>query len=294
MPLKIAIDPWVGYQFLFLAQIEGWLDGGDIELVRSKTVADSVAAIREGAVDGAALTLDEVLQLLDRGIDVKVLMVFDSSSGADALLVKPEITRFADLKGKRIAIENTSLGSFMLNKVLSTGGLVREDVEIVLMDFDHVQFWDTHKLDAIISYVPAINQLTAKGLVRLFDTRSIPGSIVDVLAVRTEAVQRNSGALRQLIAGHFLAVNFWRSNPFDANYRFSRHLGVEAGQVDDLFKYLDLPDAPYNRQYLSPPAQELKKTAQELTQIMLMNGQLKSPPKLDTLFLPDYLPGNLE
>lgn len=88
-PLKVAVQPWCGYQFLFVARVEGWQDTKQVELVDTALTTESVAALREGRVDAAALTLDEVLLLRSQGHPLHVVMVFDASAGADLLLATP-------------------------------------------------------------------------------------------------------------------------------------------------------------------------------------------------------------
>ena len=291
-PLRIAVQPWVGYQLLFLAKQEGWLPLDSLQLLETNNTAESVAAVAAGKADGAALTLDEVLRLRDQGIPLSAVMVFDVSAGADAVLTKPGIRSLADLQGKRIAVESSSLGAIMLAKVIAAGGLKREDLTVEPMGFDHVQTWETGKLDAIITYEPAKSQLLAKGLVNLCDSRDLPQVLLDVLAVRTDAAERHAGALRGLIAGHLRALKRWNSNPIDTAYRLSPRLGVKPEAVNNLFKGLDLPDARYNLEYLAAPADELTRSAQDIAQIMLREGMIKHAPSLDQLFLPDYLPGD--
>lgn len=58
-PLKFALHTWSGYEPLFMAEREGWLDKTQVRLIESHTAADSIAALKSGAVDGAGLTLDK-------------------------------------------------------------------------------------------------------------------------------------------------------------------------------------------------------------------------------------------
>ena len=104
-PLKIALHAWSGYEPLFMAEREGWLDKTRVRLIESHTAADSIAALKSGAVDGAGLTLDEVLRARAEGVPISVIFVCDISAGADVVLARPEITRIDQLKGKRIAVE---------------------------------------------------------------------------------------------------------------------------------------------------------------------------------------------
>ena len=218
-PLRIASEQWCGYQFMFLAQQEGWLPKTGLELRETGFASDSVAALKQGQVDGAALTLNEVLLLRDQGMPLSVVTVFDFSAGPDVVLAKPGISRLADLKGQRIGVETTSLGVIMLSKVLEAAGLQRSDVTVINMDEDHLAAWDSANMDAVLTYEPALSRLQKQGLVSLYDSRKLPLVIVDVLAVRTEAAERHAEALRGLIAGHFRALTQWRNNPIDTAYQ---------------------------------------------------------------------------
>ena len=219
-PLRIASEKWCGYQFMFLAQQEGWLPKSGLELRETGFASDSVVALKQGQVDGAALTLNEVLLLRDQGMPLSVVTVFDFSAGADVVLAKPGISRLADLKGQRIGVETTSLGVIMLSKVLEAAGLQRSDVTVINMDEDHLAAWDSANMDAVLTYEPALSRLQKQqGLVSLYDSRKLPLVIVDVLAVRPEAAERHADALRALIAGHFRALTQWRNNPIDTAYQ---------------------------------------------------------------------------
>jgi NitT/TauT family transport system substrate-binding protein len=294
-PLRIAIHPWVGYQFIFLAQQEGLLPRAGLELLETTNLSESARALAEGRVDGAALTLDEVLGLRDQGIPLSAVLVFNVSAGADALLAGPDIKTPADLKGKRLGVEASSLGAVMLSKVLEAGGLQRSDVVVAPMTENHAEAWNEGKMDALLTYEPFLSSLEKGGaLHRVFDSRSMPGVILDVLAVRREAAERHAGVLRAVIAGDFQALKLWRSNPMDTSYYLSERLGVNPDEVGSLYKGLDLPDMLYNRKYLTPPAQELTRSATEIAQIMQREGLLKQPLNLDRLFLADYLPRGAE
>jgi NitT/TauT family transport system substrate-binding protein len=290
-PLRIASEQWCGYQFMFLAQQEGWLPKSGLELRETGFASDSVAALKQGQVDGAALTLNEVLLLRDQGMPLSVVTVFDISAGADVVLAKPGISRLADLKGQRIGVEATSLGVVMLSKVLEAAGLQRSDVTVINMDEDHLAAWNSANMDAVLTYEPALSRLQKQqGLVSLYDSRKLPLVIVDVLVVRPEAAERHAEALRALIAGHFRALTQWRNNPIDTAYRLSARLGIKADEVKSVFKGLDLPDAAYNRKYLTAPAIELTQSVQAITRILTQEGLLKHPVNLDGLFVADYLP----
>ena len=289
-PLRVAVQPWCGYQFLFIARQEGWLKAQAIELVETALTRDSVEALKQGKVDAAALTLDEVLLLREQGHPLQVVMVFNISAGADVLLAKPDIRTLQQLKGKRIGVETSSLGKIMLNRVLQAAGLQRTELIVVPMGEDHLQHYQQAPMDAVLTYEPNLGKLRALGLQPIYDSRQAPNLILDVLAVTPEAASNHSEALRTLIAGHFRALRLWRTNPLDTSYILAPRLQVEPTQVAKVYQGLDLPDALYNLEYLSPPAATLTGSAESLAAIMREAGVLKQKPELSDLYLADFLP----
>ncbi len=289
-PPRIALHPWAGYQFLSLAKDEGWLRSDDVSLVETAILPDSARALARGEVDGAGLTLDELLRLRDQGIPLSALLVFSISAGADALLVRPHIRTLAQLQGQRIGVEASSLGAIMLDATLKAAGLKRDEVTVVPMNEDHVQAWQRNDMDALLTYEPALNMLESRGLERLFDSRRLPQTILDVLAVRTPVARQHARALRTLIEAHFRAVDLWRRNPVDTAHRLSARLGIHPDGVRRVFSGLDLPDAAHNRHYLTEPHAELGRAATEVALVMQREGMLNRPLDMTGLFVPDYLP----
>jgi len=292
-PLKIACQIWPGYSFFYLARDQGLLPTNAIELIQTENLAASADALANGQVDGAALTIDEVIQLLDKGIALQIILVLDASAGADSLLVKPEIKKLSDLKGKRIGVESSNLGTIMLTKLLEASHLSHDDIISIPMNYDHLQAWNDQQLDGVISYDPVSILFAKKGLKRLWDSRGIPGLIVDVLAVRVEALEKQTKSLTHLVNAHFQAQLLWQKNPIDTTYLLAKILQIPPEEIKSAFMGIDLPDASFNRHYLSPPTKELKQSILDLSEIMIKNNLIKKTPNVDHLFTPDFIPGDL-
>ena len=279
-PLRIAAHKWPGYEFMFLAQREGWLDKDDIYIEETPSASASLRALIEGKVDGVALTLDEVLRARADGIPLQVVLVFDESAGADALITKKKMTTLAELKGLRIGVEKTTVGALMLHKVLAAAKLSENSVTLVNSTIDnHLQDWQRDKFDALITYEPLASQLEEQGGRRMFDSRDIADLIFDVLAVRPEVARKHTYALRDLARAHFRALQHMRSSPHDTAYRMAHHLGLEGDKVLGVFRGLELPNVASNRRYLSD-GDKVSLAARELSAIMV---KMKAIPKPDTL-----------
>jgi len=287
-PPRVALHRWPGYEFMRLAGRA--VPSGSAVVVDTATVQQSLAMLADGSADGAGLTLDQVLGARETGLDLGVALVFDISSGADAVLARPGIGTLAGLRGRAIGVEKSTLGAVMIAKALEAGGLRRTDLTVVDMDEDHVAAWERGGLDAIITYEPSLARLRASGLRSIFDSRSLPRLIVDVLAVRRGLSGRRADGLRELVAGHFEFVDEWRQSPADLAYRLATMLSTSAEEIAESYRGIDLPDAVYNRRYLTPPAAEMTAAAHELAGILRETGAIARPLSTEGLFLANFLP----
>lgn len=280
-PLRIAAHPWPGYELLFLARRQGWLNEQQARLVETGSASASLQAVASGSADGACLTLDELLRARDGGLSLTAVLVFNISAGADQVLGRPGITSISQLTGKRIGVEQSAVGELMLLLTLQAAGLERSQVTVVPLTPDrHLEVWRTGQLDAIVCYEPIASHLHDIGATSLYDSRSMPGMIVDVLAVRTELLDRQAAALRALTAEHFRALDYLRRHPQDAAYRMSERFKLPAGEVLDTYRGLELPGQDANRKLLAGPSARLLGTARTLSPILQQVGLLKQPANL--------------
>lgn len=292
-PLAVAAHVWPGYEFMFMAQREGQLDAGLVTLRETASATDSISALLDGTVDAVALTLDEVLRARAAGVYLSVVLVFDVSAGADVILARPGIRRLSDIKGKRIGVEQGALGGLMLAKGLQAAGLQLEDVRMVPLTIErHEQAWHRGEVDVLVCYPPVSSRLLDAGAVNLFDSRQLPDTIVDVLAVRHEALVEKKQAVRHLIVTHLSALHQMHHNPHDSGYRMATHLKLHASEVLASFKGMVLPDLENNRRLLGGKGAALLNSVRSLNEVMVESGLLRQPDKLEGLLRDDLLPGS--
>ncbi|HEX5363196.1 MAG TPA: ABC transporter substrate-binding protein [Gallionella sp.] len=291
-PIAIAAHVWPGYEPMFLARSEGWLDAEQVRLVETTSATGSLQALADGKVDGAALTLDEVLRGRAMGLPLSVVMVFDVSAGADVLIARPGIKKLADLKGRRIGYEPGALGALMLAEALRAAHLTQNDVKPVPFTIDKQhEAWMNDQVDALITYEPVSSQLLSQGAVTLFDSRRIPNTIIDVLAVRGDILdQRHAAAIRHLLSAHFRALDHLNRNPQDAAFRMASHMNLPASDVLPAFKGLVLPDADNNRRLLTGAAPELRETASKVSHVMVETKLLPRDDDMKGLIHAEFLP----
>lgn len=289
--LRIGSNVWPGYEFLYAARDQGMLAGASVKLVELLSATDVLQALAADALEGGALTLDEVMTARAGGIDLRVVAVLDVSAGADALLVRPDIERLSDLRGRRIALEQTAVGALLLDAALREAGLQPTDVQLLYRTIDqHLASYTGGEADAVVTFDPQRSQLLAAGARSLFDSRAIPGRIVDVLAMRPRALEHSPRAVRALVAAHFAMLAQFRREPQRLAAQLAGRLGVAEAEVPAAYDGLELPGLDENHALLAgrPPA--LEQSAAELGRVMLQARLLPMLPSPDGLADARWLP----
>ncbi|PLX94589.1 MAG: hydroxymethylpyrimidine ABC transporter substrate-binding protein [Desulfuromonas sp.] len=290
LPCRIAAHPWPGYELMFLARDEGWIrESLAVELCETRSATESLALLREGKADGAALTLDEVLRARDEGISLTVVLVFDVSAGADVIMATPKIKQLQDLKGQTVGVEKSALGAYMLHLALREANLSEAQVKVHALPVDQ-QLDACRCADAFVTYEPVATRLEKAGMHRLFDSRQIPAAIFDVLAVKESVLNRHRLALQGMTQGYFRALEHFRRNPYDAAFRMTSRIPLSADEILGGFRGLDLPNLVQNRHFLSGKKSNLLQAAKKMSDVMVSAGLLNAPASLHRLVSATYLP----
>jgi NitT/TauT family transport system substrate-binding protein len=289
--LRVATIPWPGYETIHLAQSLGYLDSKSVRLVEMANNTQASMAFRNGTVDAGLLTLDETLNLLQDGVDLRVILIMDISDGADVVMARPEIASLQALRDKRVAVENTAVGALMLDALLEASGLDIADIKLVSKTVnEHTHAYIQGKVDAVVTFEPVKSELLKQGAHILFDSSQIPGRIIDVLTVRTSAMVTHQQALQALVAAHFRALDYLSSQPQDAAKRIAPFLSVTQEEVLIQFDGLKLPGLLDNRALLATTPPELKITAARLARLMLEHHLLQHQVDVSELADPRFLP----
>ncbi|ATX79566.1 NitT/TauT family transport system substrate-binding protein [Mariprofundus aestuarium] len=289
-PLSIGTNIWPGYEPLYLARELGYYDNKGIHLVEFASATQVVHAFRNRVILAAALTLDEVLLLKDYGLDPKLILVFDISEGADVIMAKKEITSMAALKGKRIGVENTALGAFVLMRALQLNGLNISDITIVSLPVnEHDSAFDAGKVDALITFEPVRSRLLSKGYHEIFTSKDMPGEVVDVLVVNKEALISHETQIDSLLQGWFDAVRYFEVRPDKAARVMAGRQKISVDEVLDSFNGLHIPDISDNMKMMGRPDALLLGTAERMAEVMLESKLLKNKLDLESMIVPDPL-----
>ena len=289
-PLRLGTNVWPGYEPLYLARALGQFDDTPVKLVEFLSASEVIRAFRNKSLEAAALTLDEVLVLLKSNIPVKIVAVMDISDGGDVILGQPGITTFEELKGKRLGVEGSALGAYVVARALKLNGMKTSDLEIVhLQVSEHEKAFNEREIDGVATFEPVRTKLTNMGATELFTSREIPGEIVDVLIVHSDYVKNNKTAVKTLINGWFMAIKHLKAKPAEAAVEMARRLDVTPEEVLQSYEGLILPDRAENSRMISARHPSLKATAVQLQKVMMDNNLLVSAVDIDSLFAPGII-----
>lgn len=120
-PLRIAINPWPGYEFLYLAEQQQLFkaQGVEVQILQFDSLNDARRAYERGQADGFGGTLVEVLMAREQSPrHPQVVHVSDYSNGGDLLIARPGIDSVQQLVGRRVAVEPGTLNTLVLSRAL--------------------------------------------------------------------------------------------------------------------------------------------------------------------------------
>jgi len=250
-PLRLGSIVFTGYETVFLARELGWLDHHQVRLIELFSNTDGLRALAAGQLEAAQLTLDEFLTARSDGLDLRIVAVLDESAGADAVIARPGLRDPSQVKGLRIAVEDGAAGAVMLAAFLRHHGLQPKDVQAVSLTLDRsLEAYRNGLADLFISAEPWVTRLEAEGGQRVFDSRALPGRIVDVMAVRADVLDSHGEALEHVVHQHFRALQFLKIQPDVAARLMAPRLQMAPQEVLGSLRGLIQPDAQTSRQML--------------------------------------------
>lgn len=212
--IKIGTNVWPGYEPLYLASEAGLLPKSTFSLVELLSASQVMRGLASQTLDVATLTLDEAITLQSRGVDIKIVMVLDYSNGGDALVADKSIREITQLRGKRVAVEESAVGGYFLSRALELNNMKTSDLTVVnKLQHEMAHAFSSHEVDAVVTFDPIKSRLLHNNGFVLFDSRQIPGEIVDVLVVRDEVYEQIKEPLDVLKFAWYKSLEMIRSDP---------------------------------------------------------------------------------
>jgi NitT/TauT family transport system substrate-binding protein len=280
-PLRIGLNAWPGYEFLYLAQERGFYQdaGVLVQLVEFSSLSDARRAYERGQIDGLGTTVIEVLQAHQvTNRTLQVVDVVDYSDGADEVLVRQGRK---DLRGARIGVELGSLGIYVLVRALESQGLTLSDTTVLNLDQLSMQeAFHAGEIDALVTYPPmSLSIKNTKKTTSLYSSANIPGEVVDVIAIDAAVVAERTEDVRRLLSAFHRAKVFAEREPAIALPIMAAREGITPAEfAATLQDGIKLVSAREQADFLRPGG-KIAKVMDTADRIMRSAGQLSGPDR---------------
>src|SRR5438477_7982359 len=129
--VKIAHSTWVGYGPFYIARDKGIFkqNGVHVDLIVMEDPKERFPTLMADRIQMIASTVDTALLYLKKPTDFQYVVAIDDSNGGDGIVALMDIKTIADLKGKRVAVNEGSVSEFYLNVLLGKAGLKESDLQ---------------------------------------------------------------------------------------------------------------------------------------------------------------------
>ena len=202
-PLKIGYSDWPGWVAWQVAQDKGWFKeaGVDVKLEWFDYSA-SMDAFSAGKIDAVLMTNGDTLVTGAGGGKGVMILITDYSNGNDMIVAKPGIKTLADLKGKKVAVENGLVEHLLLRAGMKQLGMKPGDIEIVNAKTNEMpQVLGTKDIAAIGAWQPISGEAMkgTPGARPIYTSADQPGLIYDVLAVNPASLNARRADWQKIV-----------------------------------------------------------------------------------------------
>ncbi len=186
-PLKVGYSDWPGWVAWQVAIEKGWFKDAGVEVTFEWfDYSASLEAFAAGKLDGVLMTNGDALVMGSGGAKSVMVLITDYSNGNDIIIAKPGIKSVADLKGKKVAVEQGLVEHLLLTNALKKAGLKDSDVVLVNGKTNEMpQILAGQDIAAVGAWQPIAGEAlkAVPGAKAIYTSADEPGLIYDVLAV---------------------------------------------------------------------------------------------------------------
>ncbi len=200
---RIAWSHYTGWEPWAYAEQSGilkkWADKYNItiRLERINDYVESINLYTAGRFDGCAMTNMDALTIpAMSGVDSTALIVGDYSNGNDGIVTKGEKS-VKELKGKNILLVQFSVSHYLLSRALDMNGMTEKEMTLTnTSDAEIGAIFKTQEKTIAVTWNPILmNAVKTPGANLIFDSSKIPGEIIDLMVVHSDAPDELKKAL---------------------------------------------------------------------------------------------------
>lgn len=284
--LAVGISGWTGFAPLTLAKEAGIFKKNGLDVsIKKIPQKDRHLAIASGDVQCAATTVETWVVWNANGVATTQIFQLDKSYGADGMVVKNDIAKISDLKGKTVAASAPGTSPyFALAWFLKKNGMSTKDVKVVNLEPQaaaNAMIAGTAGVDAAMTYEPYLGAVRAKPEAgKIIATTLDYPMVMDTFGCTPKFLSENPKAAKALADSYFEAVEMIKKDPKKSFEIMGADVKQTGEQFENSQKYLRWQDKAANQKFFAGEHAAFSKEAADL---LLEAGIIKALPDMSKL-----------
>jgi NitT/TauT family transport system substrate-binding protein len=282
--VAIGISGWTGFAPLTLAKEAGIFKKNGLDVTIKKIPqASRHLAIQSGDIQCAATTVETWISWNASGVATKQLFQLDKSYGADGMVVRNDINKISDLKGKSVAASTPGTAPyFTLAWFLKKNGMSVKDVTVVTMEpGPAAQAFIAGQNDVAMTYEPFLSAVRAAPQAgKILATTLDYPMVMDTFGCTPAFISANEKAVKAIADSYFEALEMITKDQAKS-YEI---MGADVKQTGEAFgksaAYLRWQDKAANKAFFAGPHAAFSAEAADL---LLEIGVIKAKPDMSAL-----------
>jgi NitT/TauT family transport system substrate-binding protein len=282
--VTIAMSGWTGFAPLTLAEKSGLFKKHGVDAtIKFIPQKDRHLAIASGDVACAATTVETWIVWNANGVATRQVVQLDKSYGADGMVVRKEIGRIPDLRGKTVAASAPGTAPyFTLAWFLKKNGLSVKDVRIVNLEpGPAAQAFLAGQNDAAMTYEPYLSSVREKpDAGKIIATTLDYPMVMDTFGCTPKFIQEQPKLVQAMVNGYFDALDLIKQEPKKSFEIMGAAVKQTGEQFEKSQSYLRWQDREANKKFFTGDIQAFSKEAAEL---LLELGIIKTVPDINAI-----------
>src|SRR2546428_7342097 len=266
--VTVAMSGWTGFAPLSLAEKTGIFKKNGVDVsIKFISQKDRHLAIASGDVQCAATTVETWILWNANGVATRQVVQLDKSYGADGMVVRNNIARIADLKGKTVAASAPGTAPyFTLAWMLKKNGLSVKDVRVVnLAPGPAAQAFIAGQNAAAMTYEPYLSSVREKpDAGKIIATTLDYPMVMDTFGCTPKFIQEQPKLVQAMVNGYFDALAMIKAEPKKSFEIMGSAVKQTGEQFEKSQSYLRWQDREANKKFFAGDIQAFSRDAAEL------------------------------
>lgn len=294
--IAIGLNPWIGSVPLYIAREKGFFQqrGLNLEIKIFASTSDANSAFMSRRLDSWSPVTSEAVSNAAKDIEFRIVLVQDTSNGADGILARKRIRTLEDFKGKKIAVEEDSVSHFFLLQALETVGLESKDFTLVNTSPDAAAAaYQSGQIDIAVTYSPYLSKADraqSDGRI-IYDSAKMPSAIADLYVFSPQFIEQNPQSVDAFIRGVLEGLEFFNNNREEGVAIASRQLEISPEELVEDLEKIQLPDLGKNLEILTDNASSLYllNSMENMAKFLKQRNKIEKIPDLAKFIEPKFL-----